>query len=366
MLKTAKLLSPLLLIFLLIGCGSDSQLGVMDTASTDPVGISTSAKAIPDGTTITSATLYINVDEPSGQRIDIHRVTSPWDENTVTWNSFNETYMPGIEMSFYADMMGWKTIDMTALVQGWIEGDYANNGLLLRQIEQNSPRTIFWAKEGDYPPYLEVCYMDAGIPVCEQIAPLGDVFIYEIYPDSNFNTSIPWLLLTGAAGPVEPEKMSLIQFELPTTPPDGGCTATIGYWKNHAGLGRGNQADMVSPLLPIWLGDEMGQRSLYVNSALMAVDVLKMKTYGKPSNGITKLYAQLLGAKLNLANGAGYGVVADVIDRADRFLATHRARAWNRLTDERKQRILDWKDMLDDYNNGLIGPGHCGDLGDDD
>ncbi len=366
MLRAVKLLSPFMLIFLLIGCGGESDLGIMNTASTDPVGLATAAKAIPEGASITSATLHLYVDEASDQRIDVHRVTAPWDDATVTWNSLGDSYVPGIETSFMADAMGWKLIDLTALVQGWIAGDYANYGLLLKQVELNNPRTIFWATEGDYPPFLEVCYMEAGSEMCEPIAPLGDVFISEHSPDSNFSVSIPWLLLTGRYTETDQEKMSLIQFELPTTPPEGGCTATIGYWKNWTGLGNGNQSDMVTPLLPIWLGNEMGQRSLYVNNVHMAVDVLKMKTYGNPSNGITKLYAQLLAAKLNIARGASYGVVADVIDKADAFLATHRARAWNRLSDERQDRILRWKTILDNYNNGLIGPGHCGGMDDDD
>jgi hypothetical protein len=29
------------------------------------------------------------------------------------------------------------------------------------------------------------------------------------------------------------------------------------------------------------------------------------------------------------------------------------------LTQEQQKEVNDWKDILDDYNNGLIGPGHC-------
>ena len=43
------------------------------------------------------------------------------------------------------------------------------------------------------------------------------------------------------------------------------------------------------------------------------------------------------------------------------FLSTHNADDWDGLSAAEKQQIEDWKDDFDDYNNGLIGPGHCKD-----
>ena len=134
-------------------------------------------------------------------------------------------------------------------------------------------------------------------------------------------------------------------------PAQEGCTRTIGYWKNHE-----EEID-VDP--PIWLGDAGGAKSLEVETVEIAVDVLEQHTYGSPSNGITKLYAQLLAAKLNILNGADGSAVAGAIDAADAFLADHDWNDWSGLTDAEKADVLDWKDAFDDYNNGLIGPGHC-------
>lgn len=144
----------------------------------------------------------------------------------------------------------------------------------------------------------------------------------------------------------------------------GGCTYSKGYWKNHAGFGP--QADVVTPFLPIWLGDDGGAMSMAVTDAQTAVNVLQQKTYGDPSNGITKLYAQLLAAKLNIANGAGMVDIADVVSDADAFLAAHDWMDWGNLEMTQKHEVLSWKDMLDDYNNGIIGPGYCGDEEDHD
>jgi hypothetical protein len=147
-------------------------------------------------------------------------------------------------------------------------------------------------------------------------------------------------------------------------PPMEGCTRTIGYWKNWTGLGP--QDDMMSALLPIWLGDAGGSKSIPVTTVEIAVDVLTMKTYGKNNNGITKLYAQLLAAKLNISNGASGMDVADIISDADAFLADNDWNDWGDLSDADKGMVMGWQGDLDDYNNGLIGPGHCDDMDDYD
>lgn len=137
-----------------------------------------------------------------------------------------------------------------------------------------------------------------------------------------------------------------------------GCTLTIGFWKTHAGFGP--QDDVVTPLLPIWLGDAGGSNSILVSDAATAVDILKMDVYGTESNGITKLYAQLLGAKLNIANGANGASVGNTINnKADPFLADHYWTDWDTLSSSEQAKVLKWKDKLDDYNNGIVGPGHC-------
>ena len=143
------------------------------------------------------------------------------------------------------------------------------------------------------------------------------------------------------------------------TPPSG-CTRTIGYWKTHAGFGP--QADVVTPLLPVRLGTLGGAKSVNVTTAALAVQLLDRRgtnNVADSSNGINKLYAQLLGAKLNGASGANLSSVASVIAAADAFLATHNSLDWAGLTDAQKSMVNDWMTTLDDYNNGRVGPEHC-------
>lgn len=137
--------------------------------------------------------------------------------------------------------------------------------------------------------------------------------------------------------------------------PCGGCTLTIGYWKTHAGFGP--QPDMVTPLLPIWLGTPGGDKSIDVTTTAQAVKILNK--FALASNGVNRLYAQLLGAKLNIANGADGTAIAGLIAKADLFLANHNSASWITLSKTQRNAVNNWAVKLDNYNNGLIGPGHC-------
>jgi hypothetical protein len=161
---------------------------------------------------------------------------------------------------------------------------------------------------------------------------------------------------TGATGSADADVDVLIPCV-----PSVGCTHTIGYWKNHAGFGP--QADDVTPLLPLRLGALGGAKTINVTTAAMAVSLLKMEGSNgvkAASNGINKLYAQLLGAKLSRADGANGTVVGSVIGAADAFLANHDSLSWTGLTSAQQAMVNGWMTSLDRFNNGLSGVAHCG------
>jgi hypothetical protein len=158
---------------------------------------------------------------------------------------------------------------------------------------------------------------------------------------------------TGSAG-------ATVDVNVNCTPPTTGCTRTIGYWKTHAGFGP--QADVVTPLLPVSLGTAGGAKSVNVTTAAKAVSLLSMKGSNDvkaASNGINKLYAQLLGAKLSGKNGASLTSILSTIAAADAFLATHDSLSWGGLSSSEQAMVNGWMEALDDYNNGLLGPRHC-------
>lgn len=128
----------------------------------------------------------------------------------------------------------------------------------------------------------------------------------------------------------------------------GGCTLTIGYWKNHP--------DAITPLLPIWLGTEGGTKSIQVTTSSQAVTI---ESIPNASNGIDKLYAQLLAAKLSIKKGADGSAVTSTIQAADNFLANNNSGSWASLSNADKSQVNSWASTLDSYNNGVTGPGHC-------
>ena len=116
------------------------------------------------GMTITSATLYLHVYAGSIEGedyINLHRVTeSDWDEETLTWNNQPDDGLVYITKT-YIDSGGWKTWSgLENLVQGWVDGDYPNYGIVLEcDLDGVSNELIyvyFDDKSTDNPPYLEV------------------------------------------------------------------------------------------------------------------------------------------------------------------------------------------------------------------
>lgn len=136
---------------------------------------------------------------------------------------------------------------------------------------------------------------------------------------------------------------------IPVSDPAVGCTLTIGYWKNHP-------AAMTTPPLPIWLGTAGGAKSVRVASSSQAVTILGIPV---ASNGIDKLYAQLLAAKFDIAKGADGSAVSATITAADVFLATHGESSWSSLSKAQQNQVISWASALSSYNSGLSGPGHC-------
>jgi hypothetical protein len=429
------------------------------------------------GVTLDSAVFSIYVGAASGQTINVHRVTSNWLETTVTYNNFGGAFDPAVVGSFVAGSIGWASVDVSPLVQGWIDGVFPNYGILIEQGA--TPGTAYASSEyanAAIHPMLKICYTTGGGSQCVTMQEgfngvVPDAFISELYINDNYGSLDR--LFTGIVYGVN--KQSLLYFDMPTFPdlasigdfvwcddngdglqdlaeagiegvtvhlmdcggnilntdvtnasgyylfdelepgnynihfvlpdgylftlqnqglddavdsdadvttgmtacttldegeidltwdaglicpvPDSGCTRTIGYWKTHAGFGP--QADVVTPLLPIWLGTAGGTKSINVTTAAIAVDILSQDVFGTPENGITKLYAQLLGAKLNGEAGAELTDVAAVIAAADAFLANNDWNDWDSLSESDQNMVLGWHDMLDDYNNGLIGPEHC-------
>jgi len=125
-----------------------------------------------------------------------------------------------------------------------------------------------------------------------------------------------------------------------TTPQGEDCTFTIGYWKNHP---------EVWPVGSLTLGTVN-----YTSVQLMAI--LNQPVGG---NGLISLAHQLIAAKLNIANGASDATIIATINAADAQiggLVVPPVGAGNLAPGSTSTKTQ----ALDDFNNGLTGPGHCG------
>lgn len=118
------------------------------------------------------------------------------------------------------------------------------------------------------------------------------------------------------------------------------CTYTQGYWKTH---------DTAWPVFSLTLG------TVNYNQAQL-LSILGQPTGG---NGLVSLAKQLIAAKLNIQNGADGSTIAATILAADALIGglVIPPVGAGFLNPSSTSALTQ---ALDDYNNGITGPGHCG------
>lgn len=118
---------------------------------------------IPAGSSVTSATLSLSYAwKPAGSDVTVHEVNGAWDEGTIHAGNFGG-YNPAALASLTTLAMtdAFASVDLTSLVQDWIDGARPNHGVALVDA---SDRTDFRASEYHdiaRRPKLELCYYAA-------------------------------------------------------------------------------------------------------------------------------------------------------------------------------------------------------------
>lgn len=106
---------------------------------------------------------------------------------------------------------------------------------------------------------------------------------------------------------------------------------TIGYWKNHP---------EAWPVTSLIIGDQPYDQTT----------LLEILRNAKAKDATHMLAAQLIAAKLNVANGADSSTISDTINEADAFLIEY-PYGFN-PRGEARSHALELKDALDAFNNG--------------
>jgi hypothetical protein len=153
--------------------GTESENWEMDT-------LIRFAPSIPNSESVVFATLHLyywshEETNPEGRVLTIHRVTSDWNESTVTWNNKPTIASEISSSSTVPSNYAWMVWDVTDDVKSFINEENKNFGWQItdEQYWGNNyvPVTYFRTKEyTDFHPYLEI---EATTPPCVPERPLG-------------------------------------------------------------------------------------------------------------------------------------------------------------------------------------------------
>lgn len=164
--------NPYTLRYLLIGHSSDPTRGVMRTLVKFRLCDSTN-RCVPTGATILSASLdlWLNYEDPPEPRypqnmtVDVYDVTRYW--TSPNWNNMANAYgtlwgSVDIGDNWGTPGYGPYTVDVTNLVQAWVDGTLPNYGIMLRGQETGpalSKSVYSWDKWWiPGPPHLHVAF----------------------------------------------------------------------------------------------------------------------------------------------------------------------------------------------------------------
>jgi len=88
--------------------------------------------------------------------VTAHRVPQSWSEQQIMWSNAPAPAEAYGSVDVTHSEWGWYEIDVTALVQAWVNGTYTNHGFILVGDEEGLGRRGFSTREWNYPPELVV------------------------------------------------------------------------------------------------------------------------------------------------------------------------------------------------------------------
>lgn len=156
--------------------------------------------------------------------------------------------------------------------------------------------------------------------------------------------------------------MGKATYDLPVTVAcslSGGCTLTFGYWKTHSGYGPAPYDDNWENLGDVdGDGVEEYEDENFFASGQTYYEVL----WTAPAGNVYYILArQYIATELNFLNGADPSDAQEAFDNATGLLTGADPAQVALLKGKARKPWINAASVLDDYNNGTIGPGHCTD-----
>jgi hypothetical protein len=231
-----------------------------------------------------------------------------------------------------------------ALVNSWIDSTYQNYGILLKET---SPAQFqyYTSRETGMSSYLKIYWTLNGYNGYDSTDAIADTYIRLDQGDTNFGSSNE--LITGWQDTTEIQ--SLVRFDIEQLP-YSGCTHSFGYWKTHSAYGP-------APYDTTWA--LIGEDSTFFLSNQSYYEVLWTPPRG--GNAYYLLAHKYIATDLNFLNGADPSAVQDVFDEATAQFEIYTPQYIGGLkgNDTLRQQFIELKNILGQYNNGIIGPGEC-------
>jgi hypothetical protein len=134
-------------------------------------------------------------------------------------------------------------------------------------------------------------------------------------------------------------------------PCEGGCTLTPGYWKTHSEYGP-------APYDDTWALLPAGADTPFFGTGITYYQALWTEPQG--GNAYFILAHAYIAAELNVLNGAS--IPPDALDawiQAQSLLIAYEGTMEIPKQTADRELAIHLAEILDAYNNGLIGPGHC-------
>jgi hypothetical protein len=160
--------------------------------------------SLPAGAHVVSAVLQIEAETvhlsgPSAQ-LAAHRITRAWSETNATWSNYDVVLVLGqpwttaggdfdpvaaASVSLPDETKGWKSFDLTVLVQQWLAGTYPNYGVLLKANSSVDDFKLFSSDDvAANRPKVVIQYVCECGTTCAPVTPAGTTLLLSTLQDS--------------------------------------------------------------------------------------------------------------------------------------------------------------------------------------